>query len=136
VEDWSTLLRFAGTGHLTITTGHAGSLVETMAQILQAANVRTPAERSHVAGRIAALVHIRAHKPKSGTPDKVLVPAIWCRTPRTISAFTAEGLGSMLPNRAAQPGSYGRAHAVERLEYLQKIPELRRKAVEWDLRGE
>lgn len=136
VEDWRTLLRFAGTGHLTITTGHAGSLVETMAQILQAANVRTPAERSQVAGRIAALVHIRAHKPRSGTPTKVLVPAIWCRTPRTISAFTAEGLGSMLPNRAAEPGSYGRAHAVERLEYLQEIPELQRKAMEWDLRGE
>jgi hypothetical protein len=135
-EDWKTLLRFAGTGHLTITTGHAGSLVETMAQILQAANARTPAERSQVAGRIAALVHIRAHKPKSGTPSNVLVPAFWCRTPRTISAFTAEGLGSMFPHRAAQPGSYGRAHAVERLKYLQEVPELRRKAVEWDLRGE
>lgn len=135
-EDWNTLLRFAGTGHLTITTGHAGSLVETMAQILQAAKARTPAQRSQVAGRIAALVHIRAHKGPTG---KVLVPAFWCRTPRTISAFTAEGLGSMLPNYSAERGAYGcygRAHAAEHLEYLQSIPELRRKAVEWDLRGE
>lgn len=135
-EDWNTLLRFAGTGHLTITTGHAGSLVETMAQILQAAKARTPAQRSQVVARIAALVHIRAHK---GTTGKVLVPAFWCRTPRTISAFTAEGLGSMLPNYSAERGAYGcygRAHAAEHLEYLQSIPELRRKAVEWDLRGE
>ncbi len=137
-RDWKTLLQFAGTGHLTITTGHAGSLVETMAQILHAANARTPAERSRIAGRIAALVHLRAYEPESGTPDKVLVPAFWCRNPRSISSFTAEGLGSLLPSRSAHhsPGSYGRAHAAGELGYLRAVPELRRKAVEWDLRGE
>lgn len=153
-EDWKTLLQFAGTGHLAITTGHAGSLVETMAQIIQAMKARTPAERSRVAGRIAALVHIRPYPIDPRT--KVLIPAFWSRTPRSISAFTAEGLGSMLPNQARKreappasdgtsvgkdpdhqpPGSYGRAYAVESLSYLDGIPGLKRKSIEWDLRGE
>jgi Type II/IV secretion system protein len=151
-EDWKTLLHFAGTGHLAITTGHAGSLVETMAQIAQAVEVRTPSERSRVAGRIAALVHIRPYWPRNpGVLKKVLIPAFWSRTPRSMSAFTAEGLGSMLPNqprpsaaggaRAGDdsdyqpPGSYGRAYAVE-MDYLRDIAELKRKSIEWDLRGE
>lgn len=153
-EDWKALLRFAGTGHLAITTGHAGSLVETMAQIVQAMQVGNPAERSGVAGRIAALVHIRPHWVDNSDPRrKVLIPAFWARTPRSISSFTAEGLASMLPNQGRgrgpgrggdapddpdhqPPGSYGRAHAVKSLRYLQGIPELKRKSIEWDLRGE
>lgn len=135
-EDWKALLHFAGTGHLAITTGHAGSLVETMAQIVQAVRVSSPAERSRVAGRIAALVHIRPHWVEGSTPRrKVLIPAFWGRTPRSISAFTAEGMASMLPNQGRSrgsaddgsplndpdhqpPGSYGRTHAVKSLSYL------------------
>lgn len=135
-KDWKELLRFAGTGHLTITTGHAGSLVETMAQILHAARAHTPAERSRVAGRIAALVHIQPH---SHTGEKVLIPAFWFQSPRAITTFTAEGLGSLLPNRPAGDsppgGSYGRAYAVQKLAYLREIDGLLKTALEWDLRG-
>jgi len=140
VRDWKSLLHFAGTGHLAITTGHAGSLVETMAEILQAANVRNAAERSRVAGRIAALVHLRPYFPEDGVPPKVLVPAVWARNPRAISAFTAEGLGSILPSqpgdKAPLPGCYGRSHFCEKLDYLRKVAGLKLKAIEWDLRGE
>ena len=139
-RDWKELLRFAGTGHLAITTAHAGSLVETMAQIVHAARVRTPAERSHVAGRLVALLHLRAFHPPSGTPSKVLVPAFWWRTPRSVSAFTAEGLGSILASHPADEktaaGCLGRAHFVDTLEFLSGVEGLRQKAIEWDLRSE
>ncbi len=139
-KDWKELLRFAGTGHLAITTAHAGSLVETMEQIVQADRVKTPAERSHVASRLVALLHIRAFHIKGPKRRKVLVPAFWWRTPRSVSAFTAEGLGSILSNhpeaRAPAAGCHGRAHFVNRLDFLSEVPGLRQKAIEWDLRSE
>lgn len=137
-KDWRELLRFAGTGHLTITTGHAGSLVEIMSQVLHATKAGTPAERSRIATRVAALVHIR---PAEVNGRKVLIPAFWFRSSRSISAFTAEGLGSLLPNRSGgrtARDSFGRSHAVEKLSYLLKLKDeddLLRQAIEWDLVG-
>jgi hypothetical protein len=134
-KDWGVLLRFAETG-LAITTSHTGSLVETMGQILRAAKARSPAERSRVVERIAALVHLRPHLLEAG--EKVLIPAFWFRSKCSISSFTAEGLGALLPNLEEKGScdSYGRAYAVKHLSFLSGIEELLISAVEWDLRGD
>ena len=48
------------TGHLVVTTSHAGSLIESIGNILQAARAVTPSDRSNKGGRLLAVVHLKA----------------------------------------------------------------------------
>ncbi len=102
-RDWKKLLEFAGTGHLVITTAHAGSLVEAMSNILKETESNTPATRSIVADRLLAVVHVKnatevMNNDETDINIPFLVPAIWHRTPLGIKALMAEGLSSLLPN--------------------------------------
>ena len=147
-KEWQQLLEFAGTGHLVITTAHAGSLVETMANILRATDTKTATERSAVADRIFALVHLRRDKVRSEDKDvQIIVPALWRRTPTGIKALMAEGLSSLLPNfpasdRGSSYSSIGRywfAHQLIENKNLVLTPaaeiEIKRKTLEWDMEG-
>jgi hypothetical protein len=144
-RDWKQLLEFAGTGHLVMTTAHAGSLVEAVGNILQETDSRTPATRSIVADRLLAVVHVL-----TATQDDTLflIPAIWHRTPLGVKALMAEGLSSLLPNtprehgkvsRAHLPGSVGRYWFARELAKKSKYAGLgeivKRTALEWDLEG-
>ena len=116
-KDWEALLRFAGTGHLVITTTHAGSLTEAMENIFQATKSHTPAARNVVADRLLAIIHLRPETIKlefkkketelkiNNQPDKlsILLPALWHRTPNGVKALMAEGLSSLLPNNPNMP---------------------------------
>ncbi|MBI3721564.1 MAG: Flp pilus assembly complex ATPase component TadA [Fimbriimonas ginsengisoli] len=124
--DWNHVLRFAGSGHLIVTTAHAGSLVEAMSWLLTAMNAKTPAARGAVAERILGLVHIRRERipcAESGNPPKqkvwsealqgrfpdgespaeinVLLPALWRNTPAGVNALVADGLSSIIPYNPA-----------------------------------
>lgn len=149
-KDWKRLLEFAGTGHLVITTAHAGSLVESVGNILEGTDSSTPATRSIVADRLLAVVHVKSETDiATGSPISFLIPAIWHRTPLGIKALMAEGLSSLLPNtprpRSAGsevhlPGSVGRYWFARELAAKSKFPEavkkrVRRRALEWDLEG-
>ncbi len=153
--DWNHLLEFAGTGHLVLTTTHAGSLVEAVGKILEETESNTPATRSIVADRLLAVVHLKSGRTEAGTP--FLVPAIWHRTPLGIKALMAEGLSSLLPNTPRQgpaagggephlPGSIGRYWCARQLAQDSTAREVEgrepgaarnvmRKAIEWDLEG-
>ncbi len=147
-EDWRELIDFAGTGHLVITTAHAGSLIEAMHKILLAAKARTPADRSEVASRLLAVVQLKrtevAGFEKYGG---VLVPAVWRRVPRGVNSLTAEGLASILPYSHSSEdypcSSLGRKYFAERsLELADAcradadfMAALRAKAIAWDLQG-
>lgn len=116
-EEWEVLLDFAATGHLIVTTAHAGSLVEAMHKIFEALEVKTPADRSEIANKLLGVVHLRAGalifeakklEGKSGEGGKstnVLFPALWRRTPRGIAALTSDGLASLLPFRPTSSGT-------------------------------
>lgn len=150
-EDWKSLLEFAGTGHLVITTAHAGSLVEAMGNILKETDSNTPATRSIVADRLLAVVHVKSAVEDSFKPHiPFLIPAIWHRTPLGVKALMAEGLSSLLPNTPSQletfgnrvrhlPGSVGRYWFARELADLSKLQNRRdpimTKALEWDLEG-
>src|SRR5207249_2189827 len=56
-SDWKEVLEFAGTGHLVVTTAHAGSLIEAMIKLLGAVDAKTPADRRRYAEKILAVVH-------------------------------------------------------------------------------
>lgn len=58
-KEWESVLRFAGSGHLIITTAHAGSLVEAMSWIFESVKANSPAKRGALAERILGLVHLR-----------------------------------------------------------------------------
>jgi twitching motility protein PilU len=59
-SDWRELLHYAATGHLAMTTTHAGSLTETMSNVLQSVNALSlPASRGQYSNRIHALIHLK-----------------------------------------------------------------------------
>ena len=111
-EEWRVLLNFAATGHLIVTTAHAGSLVEAMHKIFEALHVNNPADRNEVAAKLLSIMHLRSYDleftgaPLSGertaptkTTTNALFPAVWRRTPRGIASLTSDGLASLLPSR-------------------------------------
>jgi hypothetical protein len=144
-EEWKLLLEFAGTGHLVVTTAHAGSLTEAMGNILQAMKAEEPAARSVVAERLLALIHL---KPDACGDCNLLIPALWHRTPEGVKALMAEGLSSLVPNMPGElgeeqearfPSSIGRRWFARELlkkaglgEPTDKIIQM---ACEWDLQG-
>ena len=147
-KDWETLLRFAGTGHLVITTSHAGSLTEAMENIFQATDAHNPAARNVVADRLLALIHLRPEKIKGGRKSKknILLPALWYSTPSGVKALMAEGLSSLLPNNPSQdnklPSSLGRKWFAGKLWKQSNVLDntsleksLFQTAIEWDLGG-
>ncbi|HXQ68849.1 MAG TPA: ATPase, T2SS/T4P/T4SS family [Pyrinomonadaceae bacterium] len=103
-EEWKVLLDFAATGHLIVTTAHAGSLVEAMHKIFEALKVNTAADRSEIASKLLGVIHLRRHELEFADEDNEthtnsLFPALWRRTPRGIAALTSDGLASLLPYR-------------------------------------
>jgi hypothetical protein len=104
-EEWATLLDFAATGHLIVTTAHAGSLLEAMHKVFEALEVKTPEDRSEVANKLLGIVHLRKDSvvfEESAAGDcttGTLFPALWRRTARGVAALTSDGLASLLPYR-------------------------------------
>lgn len=159
--EWRVLLNFAATGHLIVTTAHAGSLVEAMRKIFDAVGVKTAADRSEVASKLLGVIHLRSYDLKFPAGDKnaetnALFPALWRRTPRGIAALTSDGMSSLLPSRPKDdssdgPSCLGRRWLIQQiaeqkttLEQLQStfktelnplLKQAYEKAAEWDLRG-
>ncbi len=149
--DWRRLIDFASTGHLIVTTAHAGSLTEAMHKIFEALRIKTAAERSEIANCVLGIVHIRGD-----AGSKLLVPAVWRRTLPGKHALTAEGLSSLLPYKPkdddGRVGCLGRAWFAGRLEDVDKQKRadeetteqtratvawevVMKNAIRWDLEG-
>jgi hypothetical protein len=133
-SDLRELIRFAGTGHLAFTTIHAGSLAEALGNIFQATETKTPAQRSIVADRLLALVHLRRGKVKE---RNVVLPALWRYTAGGAKALMAEGCASLVPHSSEVPqtqrSSLGRCFFAHHLANgNQAVAAL---ATKWDLEG-
>lgn len=159
-EDWQELLQFAGSGHLVVTTSHAGSVVEAMNGIFRNTDTKTAAQRSEIARRILAIINIRSLTVSPAEPAqssiRALLPALWKRTPQSINNLIADGLASILPvlDRETELGYYGRTYFIKELtkvdaktkmltdemcRHPQKtdaLKRLSRQAKEWDIKGE
>jgi hypothetical protein len=122
-RDWRVLLDFAATGHLIVTTAHAGSLVEAMHKIFEACNVQTPGDRAEIARKLFGLIHLRSHqiphgvikKPGDPTSAAVLLPAVWKHTDSGIAALISNGLASVLPDQNEKASCLGRRWFIDRL---------------------
>lgn len=157
--EWELLLDFASTGHLIVTTAHAGSLVEAMHKIFEARRVKTPSDRGEIANKLLAVVHLGndsiriSEDSQTRVETNVLFPALWRRTSRGIAALTCDGLASLLPHRPDKtgedpPSCLGRRWLVQQLIEPGSDPKPRfpcrleaiktnvyRRATEWDLSG-
>jgi len=119
--EWNLLLDFAATGHLVVTTAHAGSLVEAMHKIFEARSVKTSGDRSEVANKLLGVVHLGREKISFDENNRkkvtnALFPTLWRRTPRGIAALTSNGLASLLPHYPSggdAPSCLGRKWLVE-----------------------
>lgn len=150
-KDWKQLFRIATTGHLCLTTTHAGSLTETMGNLMHAMGATTPAGRSDLARRVLAVVHLRQRtlpqKEGEGSIVSMTLPAVWVASPVSAMTLMADGLTSLLPFRdnprgQEDVGCFGRTYFAEQL--MDKLPEQVKKAINvrvhstsrrWDLEG-
>ncbi|HKG48620.1 MAG TPA: ATPase, T2SS/T4P/T4SS family [Pyrinomonadaceae bacterium] len=151
-DDWKALLEFGGSGHLVITTSHAGSVVEAMTQIFRHTKTENPSQRSEIARRILGVINLRTFNPTSNDISsnvRVLLPAVWKSTSQSINNLVADGLSSILPalGREQEIGYFGRTHFADTLinqasTEFKSCPDqaaltdaIMRKAMEWDIRG-
>ncbi len=143
-EEWKEILDFASTGHLVVTTAHAGSLTEAMHKLFSALRIKTPAERSELANRLLGIVHLRPSRHN----ENIKIPAVWQQTPIGKNDLVAEGLSSMLPhnsndkNDESEKGCLGRTYLVKKLISLMSKDKkseletsLEKEAIKWDLEG-
>jgi hypothetical protein len=152
-EDWIALLEFAGSGHLVITTSHAGSVVEAMTQIFKQTKTENPSQRSEIARRLLGIINLRTFNPPTSSNIssnvRVLLPAVWKSTSQSINNLVADGLSSILPALGREPeiGYFGRTYFADTLingpsKQFESCPDraaledaIKRKAMEWDIRG-
>jgi hypothetical protein len=157
-RDWKDLLDFGGSGHLVITTSHAGSVVEAMTQIFRQTKTENPSQRSQIARRILGIVNIRSFNPiattatgKTTSNVRALLPAVWKSTSQSVNNLVADGLSSILPalDREPEIGYYGRTYFARRLIHKDRCTdefkkcdgydalagEIERQAMEWDIGG-
>lgn len=127
--DWAELIHFAGTGHLVITTAHAGSVLETLSNILHAVGVKTPIERGAVAEKIIATIHLKNIPIDcvGKTQYSALLPQIWRRTESSVACLVADGLSSIQPSRVQFPapsriGCFSRSSFFTKQNFAPGLP--------------
>jgi hypothetical protein len=126
------LLEFGGSGHLAITTAHAGTLQEGMNKLLRSSDAKTPAQRSIVARCLRGIVHLKTCEVEGVTG---VIPALWRKTPSGEMALISDGVSSVLPHRDHHAFSLGRTWFVERLVHHSRRNDVCKRALDWDYRG-
>jgi hypothetical protein len=117
---------FAGTGHLVVATGHAGTLIESAEKIFSAVNARDSGTRALVVPKIKALIHVRRIEQRINIqhhPWRLagLVPTLYRRTTLGMQGLIGDGLFSLIPyyseddNKLSQIGCCGRQHLARKL---------------------
>jgi len=160
LRDWKRLVDFAGTGHLIVTTCHAGSLTEVVSTLCKAVDATTAARRSALASRLVAIAHLRratvdiANKPGGDQAifrKDAMLPALLRRTASGINAFTGNGLAALLPESACKDEvrrhCYGRSYFARKLVCMPDLKNreknqlenyqdrLTKLAIQYDLEG-
>jgi hypothetical protein len=120
-REWAEVLEFAGTGHLVVTTAHAGSLLEAMIKILSAVEAETPADRRRYAARLLAVAHLRARPARDGAAAQtaagraLLLPAVWRNTEPGLATLSDNGYRSIVAETDPRASSLGRRWFADRL---------------------
>jgi Tfp pilus assembly pilus retraction ATPase PilT len=120
-EDLGHCLKFAGTGHLIITTTHASSLLESMSKVLTSVKAATPDIRAQFVPHILSIIHLKrvAFKDPNGSEDERILPAMWRHTIAGAQQLVADGLTAVLPHNSHSFSSLGRRYFAEKLYAIQ-----------------
>lgn len=108
-EDIASVLKFAGTGHLVITTMHAGSIQEALGRLAQVQGANSAQERGEFANRIRAIIHLKNGSGKmmvGGESEKFefCVPSIWLGTQRSVAGYVKDGPRSVIAQNVRDAG--------------------------------
>lgn len=137
-SDWKAVIDFAGTGHLVMTTTHAGSVTEIIAKIIDATKATEPEAVGRLAQRILTVVH---QAPLECTGGVALIPTIWRKTAPGIAGLISEGLSSVLPHfpqnkdDEKRRSSLGRRWAVKKLLQHLKDAGMDKQFEEFDIQA-
>lgn len=128
-DDLRSCMEFGGTGHFVIATAHAGSLIESVEKLLEAAKARSPGERALWVPKIFGVVHLKrmSCSPPRQTIDTMylpetatgILPTVYRRTSQGQQNLVADGLASLLPycppTGDRHAGTLGRQYFSRRL---------------------
>lgn len=98
---WKDVIEFGGTGHLVLTTTHAGSVVDCFMKILDATESLSSApKRALISSRVLAIIHLRPFtlELKDGSYCELIFPSLYVRTERSMAEFTSNGFAGVLPH--------------------------------------
>lgn len=120
-SDWRALMEFSGSGHLAITTTHAGSAVETVQRILRAVDARTPADRGNLSQSLLAVIHLAPFELSQAECDgnsgnwKATVPSVWRNRSGGSVGLVSDGLASIVPGEGMAASGRGRHSIAKQL---------------------
>ena len=121
-NQWREIVDFAGTGHLIVTTTHAGSLTETFGKIFSAVGAQTSQQRREVASRIRLCAHLVMKElifDESGErSQKNVLPEVWVNIRDAVNSMVSDGLGSLIPNNR---------YVLSRSQFLRHVAEQHRE---------
>ncbi len=138
ISEWDPIIDFAMTGHLVVTTCHAGSIKECLSKILLATNSsKNPAKRSFVASSLSAIIHLQV---VSSSPT-VIVPSMYVFNNAGTARLIADNLDCILPDK--EPPSIGYFGMLQRIigefsapdlaDFKQKLDLAKKRALTLDL---
>jgi energy-coupling factor transporter ATP-binding protein EcfA2 len=98
-EDWQKHLDFALTGHLAMTTCHAGSIRECLSKILLATKAENnPAKRSYAANALVCIIHLQVfHLKKRGKKKNLVLPSLFVFDKQGTAKIIADNLDAVQP---------------------------------------
>lgn len=122
-NDWKEVMEFAGSGHLVITTTHAGSLVETIQRVFKAVDATTPAGRGAAAESILAAIHLETVSMERPLNTQGVLPAVWKRSTAGSLGLVSDGLASILPGNpsTSEPKQLSQESSLGRHWFSAKI---------------
>jgi hypothetical protein len=106
-DDWEPLLRFAQTGHLLVTTAHAGSIRDLLLWLFRCLGVVRRSQAPSVARNILAVVHTEV---KNG----ITAPELWLGD-RGAAPLAAYGPGALVPDHSLSAALIAREYLFSTL---------------------
>ena len=102
-------MKLAATGHLVVTTTHAGTLSETFTRIFKATESTDESRRAIVASTLLGVVHLKSvtFEDKEG-----VFPTMWRRTTQSLADLISDGVASIIPDGQDVLGRLTMAHKV------------------------
>lgn len=135
-SEWSAVTDLAASGHLVVTTTHAGSLTETFTRLFGSTKSRTAATRALIANALLGVLHVKGSLTVQGYSQQPQVfGSFWRSTTQSVATLISDGISSICPDGENVLGRYAFASLVRaeqaRLGEPDRSPEGWASAFSW-----